>query len=913
MIDSLRMKIISLIVALFLAPHHSFSAVYTLSHQRGFYDEPFDLTVATDLEEGAVIRFTTDGSSPSRGHGEVYASSLKIVTTSTIRLFAYAGEEEIATTHTFLFAGHVADQEAQPEGYVNAIESGRNGSARPHTFDWAMDPEVLEDTTNNGNLVEHLLSIPSLALTMDVEDLNYIYTNHTRRGVDYERAASVELIYPKLEGYARFKGFQIVSGIRMQGGGAVDQARKKSFRLLFKEEYGFPKLEYPLFESAVHHADSAARRFDNVVLRAAGNTNWSKDDAWKHEPSTYLRDPFVRDSQVAISGFGARSTFVHLYINGYYFGLYNIAERPDDKFMAEYFGGDREDYYSINHGGTVEGSSSEWNRLTRSSSLRDLDEDLRYADFIERFDVAGYCDYVLLNWSVGMGDWPWNNFYGGIRNEPDGRARFFSWDSEYAFWTIDGYLGSNPTGWVHPRFASDGGVISEFWRALEVNDDFLMTFADRVYKHCYNDGPLSDANMRARFQRLADHIEGAIVAESARWGDSAWGKEEEPHTRKDDWAPNVKDVLDLMDGNLVIFVEELRQAGYYPDTLPPQLPELLSYPVSTGFAFKLENLNVTGTLHYTVDGSDPRDPSAATYASGEEIVVESEMNFRARARTNGEWSPLAEQLITMEGIGIPLRITELMYHPAGGNEALEFIELQNIGTVPLDVSGHYFRGIDYRFPPDTNIAPLEIVILIPNDDPEAFAVIYPATSVFGTYRGHFDNGGETISLMTPFEETVTELSYDDADQWESAADGGGRSLVRVNLRSNDSEPTNWVKSPAEGGSPGVVTPVEIDANRDSDSDGYTDLQEAIAGTDPNNSSSYPLLDPTIDLVSRTVTLSFNAFAGRRYMVESAPAPNGPWAALETKGAMEADRSESVMDPTAVEGSQRYYRLVIDNL
>ena len=55
------------------------------------------------------------------------------------------------------------------------------------------------------------------------------------------------------------------------------------------------------------------------------------------------------------------------------------------------------------------------------------------------------------------------------------------------------------------------------------------------------------------------------------------------------------------------------------------------------------------------------------------------------------------------------------------------------------------------FPPDTNIAPSEVVILIPNDDPEAFAVMYPEVSVFGTYRGHFDNGGETISLMTPFQ------------------------------------------------------------------------------------------------------------------------------------------------------------------
>ena len=40
-----------------------------------------------------------------------------------------------------------------------------------------------------------------------------------------------------------------------------------------------------------------------------------------------------------------------------------------------------------------------------------------------------------------------------------------------------------------------------------------------------------------------------------------------------------------------------------------------------------------------------------------------------------------------------MRITELMYHPAEEGEALEFIELQNIAEISLDLSGYYFRGI----------------------------------------------------------------------------------------------------------------------------------------------------------------------------------------------------------------------------
>ena len=209
------------------------AAEWAFSHERGFYDSEFELEIATDLE-GASIRFTTDGSPPSREVGTVYEDPLKIAKTTVVRVLAFTEEEETQATHTYLFAADVAKQEAKPDGYIDSINSGRHGASRPHTFDWAMDPEVLEDVANNGRLEDHLSSLPSLALTMDVEDLNYIYRNHTKRGVRYERATSVELIYPDVEKFEGFKGFQIVCGIRMQGGGAVDQARKKSFRLLFK-------------------------------------------------------------------------------------------------------------------------------------------------------------------------------------------------------------------------------------------------------------------------------------------------------------------------------------------------------------------------------------------------------------------------------------------------------------------------------------------------------------------------------------------------------------------------------------------------------------------------------------------------------------------------------------------------------
>ena len=783
------------------------SRAVEFSHERGFYDAPFELTLTTELT-GGTIRFTDDGSMPGRASGKVYDQPIAIDTTTVVRAVEFEDAEgsEVFTAHTFLFLADVVDQEAHPVGYIDSINSARNGPGRPHTFDWAFDPEVVEDVANNGAIADHLEEIPALVVAMDVDELNEIYGNHTRRGVDWERAASIELIYPEGERFDGFKGFQITCGIRMQGGGAGDQARKKSFRLLFKDEYGKGKLEYPLFESAVNHALSGANRFDGVVLRAAGNTNWSKDDAWKHEPSTYLRDPLVRDSQISVSGFGSRSIFVHLYINKYYFGLYNVAERPDDKFMAAYFGGDQAHYYSINHGGTVDGSSSTWRAITRSSNLRNLDRPDNYSRVAGQIDIEGYCDYVILNWLVGMGDWPWNNFYGGIRNEPEGKLRFFSWDSEYAFWTIEGYLGSNPQGWVAPRFASDSGVISTLWRALAESDDFLMTFADRVHKHCSEGGALSDAELAARFQRLADYIEGPIVAESAKWGDSSWGREDDPHTRKDDWYPNVQAVLDLIDGNVEHFIDELREEEYYPETEPPAFSVTVT-PQEQGTVVTLTHSNRSGEIYYTLDSTDPRllgtggvSPSAVRFSEDDAVTVTESLEIKARVRRGSEWSPLSEQLLLVEGDGSQLRISELMYHPEE-SEAYEFVELHNSSSFAVDLSGFFFDGIDYRFPPGTVFEAGATLVLAPNDDPAAFAARYPSVDVFGEFRGHLDNAGEEVSVYDPQGDLVASVTYDDTDPWPTNADGGGFSL-EFDERNGATE---WRSSAAKGGTPGVIS------------------------------------------------------------------------------------------------------------
>ncbi len=866
------------------------------SHERGLIDGAFELTLTAEPETAQIV-YTLDGSPPTNDSANTYTAPLTIDTSTVVRAMATDEEgESTIETHTFIFPDQVTDQEAFPQGFPTQIISRRNGPGRPHTFDWAMDPEVLNDKENNGDLAAHLRDLPTLSIVMDLKDLNFVFDNQTQRGVDFERPASFELFYPNTERYEDFEGCQIDCGLRIQGGGAGDQARKKSFRLLFKKIYGKGSLDYPLFESAVHYGGNAASSFEGVVLRAGGNTNWSKDDAWKHGPSTYLRDPLVRDSQIAISGIGSRSVFTHLYLNGFYFGLYNIAERPDEKFAASYLGGDIEDHYAINHGGTVGGDSGYWNDILSSSNLRNLGDPDRYAAITDTIAIESYCDYILLNWLVGMGDWPHNNFYGGVRNDPPGKIRFYSWDSEYAFWTLEGYLGSNPTAWIHPSFESSRNQIPEIWLALAENPEFLNTFADRVNRHCFHDGALSDANLQARLMRLSDEIENAIVAESARWGDSSWGREDDPHTRANDFIPNRDDILSLIEGNADRFVEVLRDRGYYPEL---DAPELISSGLagSDSHQITMKNPNETGALYYTIDGTDPRlpggnvSPNAIRYEEDSPLIVNEATRVKARVIKTSLFgdataSPLTESLYLTAPLGYPLRITEIMYHPVE-SEALEFIELQNVSAARLDLTGVYFDGIDYRFAPGTWMEPQQIIVLIPNDDPEAFGEVYPDVDVFDTYRRHLGNDGERIQILNADDNVLTEIFYDDDLEatWPELADGQGHSLEAVDPLIAAQEREQWRISSDPGGTPGVVTAPQ---------DHTTDVPKlAIRLTNANQ-----------------VTLTFGAEPNREYVLETrSTSADASWQTLTTILAKPSARQESISQ--TIDG-KRLFRLGVKN-
>jgi hypothetical protein len=490
-----------------------------------------------------------------------------------------------------------------------------------------------------------------------------------------------------------------------------------------------------------------------------------------------------------MSGIGSHGTFVHLYLNGLYWGLYNIVERPDQSFLSSYFGGEKDDWYIVNHSGPVSGSGDRFESLHRLASAGGLEDPERYAEIKEYIDIAQFIDYIILNFYSGNEDWGLTNWYAGIRN-PDGRARYFSWDGEWT-WIDGAWLYASPPG--APIIRTE-----ELLKALMKNPDFRMEFADRMYKHLFNDGALTDANSQARWVEINDPINLAIIGESARWGDVRY---ERPITR-DDWLKAYEDVLAQMDGNVAKWIALTREAGYYPPIDPPAFNQHGGL-VTTGF--ELTMAAPEGTIYYTTDGSDPRVPATGLIASTASIyqsplVLTTTTHVKARVLADGVWSALHEATFRAGEPESHLCITEIMYNPMDGDD-YEFIELKNAGDTDVDLSNMAFEGIAFSFPSGTLLPADESIVLVSN--PTAFAERYPSVPIGGVYQAKLSNKGEEIILKNKQGTALISVLYDDENGWPVSPDGRGDSLVFINLDGDPHNPENWRASAQLHGSPGA--------------------------------------------------------------------------------------------------------------
>ena len=824
----------------------------------GFYNYVFTAKL-TGPVDGEQIKYTLDGSDPRTSMNVLSGISPVNVSinpnsteggrgkTGGFILRASAYKDGYApgkpTTHTYIFTTVVKTQQHPGGGWPTSNINGQ-------VIDLAMDVKVTSDSRYKNIMESSLLDIPTISVSTDPDNLfgskAGIYVNAEYHGSEWERPANIELINPDGS-----PGFNVDAGIRIRGGWSRhDSYPKHAFRLFFRKEYGESKLEFPLF------GDEGVNEFDKVDLRTSQNYSWANGGG-QSRYNTMNRDVFSRESQRDMHQPYTRSRYYHLYLNGLYWGVFQTQERGEASFAESYFGGDKENYdvikvdigenFNLYEIEATDGNTDSWETIwnmcqqgfatnTNYFKLLGLSPTGAVDTSLNVWvDVDNLIDYMLVIFYGGNFDSPVskfsqnynpNNFFAidDRTNKRDG-FKFLAHDAEHTLLAdpvspgvgIDEnrvnigsissmrmnvtYFGKFHPQWLHFK--------------LSENPEYRIRFADRVYKHFFNTGALTPDSCIVRFKKTSDKLKMAIIAESARWGDMGnWPV----RTKDDDWIPAVNQVInDYMPYRSDIVLQQLLNENLYVDLNPPVFRnngvEIIQDKiiVSGNYNLLMENKNGKGSIFYTIDGSDPRaiggefSNSAIIGGNSKTITVAPGIRVKARVKYSTTWSALHEIVFENFSLFNDLKVTELHYHPVDqdtvGAKQLEFIELKNIGTSTLDLSGLSFTdGISFTFPNGTTLAPKAFVVVASNT--AEFERLYGFSTDFG-YSGSLSNGGEHVVLESSTKEIVIAFTFYDTIPWPTEPDGDGYSLISAEKNPNG-DPNNveyWAVSKNLNGSP----------------------------------------------------------------------------------------------------------------
>jgi hypothetical protein len=432
------------------------------------------------------------------------------------------------------------------------------------------------------------------------------------------------------------------------------------------------------------------------------------------------------------------------------------------------------------------------------------DPETGYAAWI---DVDSFIDHhILVELTKNIDGYRLSTFFYKEKDTEEAPGKLFAgpiWDYNLSLGNANYLQGWMPDTWYYTQVSAGD---YPWWPRMQQDPTFGERYRERWRE--FRKGPLSIPSLVATIDAHVAEIRESAERNFVKW--RILGRYDWPNwfiaktwDEEVEWMTGwLRDRVAWMDGQ---FTETPRfsPAG---GNVEKGTEVTLSVPV--------------GQIYYTIDGvTDPRSPDgsvapeAILYAGP--IVITGNTRVSARSFAEGVWSAAVDETYITEVA--PLAITELMYNPpsppagsAFSAQDFEFIEFQNVGDTPLDLSQFAFeRGVRLDFAE----AEGDVKVLAPGahavavHDLAAFSERYGTAGIpiIGEYSGSFSDSGETVVVIGRLGEVVRGFSYEDG--WHPSTDGAGDSLTLIDpagtIEPEDLEnPANWRPSSVPMGTPG---------------------------------------------------------------------------------------------------------------
>lgn len=254
-------------------------------------------------------------------------------------------------------------------------------------------------------------TIPVLSLSLNQYDFNTIQSNAWN--VDIEKEAYAELF--ETDG-----SFSIPCGLKLFGG-TTRGLPKKSFQLKFRSEYGASKLNYQVFDNRDFSS------FDSLVLRSG-----STDYEYAAFADIFMTSTLEELETVEVQAYKT----IILYVNGKYWGIYNIREKIESEFISNHYNVSEEEVNITRIDNNVTSGSPTWYReIVNYLNNNNMANQKNYEYIKTKIDIDSLIDFWIAETYTTNNDIVNARFY-SHPDINDGKMRAIFYDLDWAMFNV---------------------------------------------------------------------------------------------------------------------------------------------------------------------------------------------------------------------------------------------------------------------------------------------------------------------------------------------------------------------------------------------------------------------------------------------------------------------------------------------
>lgn len=445
---------------------------FSVSPQGGFFAEKIEVSI--DMPESVKVYYTTNGRIPS-ARQKPYSKPFQVSKTTVVRVLAV-----------------FPDKKRQYRAYTYFINE------KPSTvpiLSISLPPNILFDP-DYGLYVEGPKSTHEKKFG---DKSNYWSTREIPAHFEFFETDSSEV-------------FNGLVGLRIFGG-ISRTFPQKSLAIVARKKYGQKWIKHPVF------GEKGLSKFKYLVLRNSGS-DWGR---------SHLRDAFmttlVEDWNITKQDYRP----AQLYINGKYWGLYNIREKVNRTFVAQHFDVNKNKIDLLEHRMNLKkGSRREYQQLLKFLGNTDLSKDVNFAKAESMMDVDNFMDQHIAQIYFNNTD-AGGNIKFWREQTPAAKWRWILYDTDWGFGlngrkdyrknSLKQFTQKNGVAWPHPDWSTF--ILRQLLTNKDFEQRFINRFSDRLNTN------LQPKIVKNLLGKMAAHIQPEMKRQQKRWGQNQrqWKKD----------------------------------------------------------------------------------------------------------------------------------------------------------------------------------------------------------------------------------------------------------------------------------------------------------------------------------------------------------------------------------------------------